>query len=155
MPHRFLIFMLQAKNMNPLRSRIVTAIAALLIISCAGRNASDAEHKDAAASDGVWKEMDDFHMIMAETFHPYKDSSNLEPAKSRADELVNAANEWASASLPAKVDNEDVRAQLQQLRTEAATLAESVRSSDDNIVAEHLTKLHDTFHAIQETWYGH
>lgn len=140
--------------MNPLRSRLLTAVAALVMISCASKNTHDGEEK-AVASDGVWKEMDDFHMIMAETFHPYKDSSNLEPAKSRADELWKAADEWASAPLPEKVNNEDVRSQLQQLRSEAAILAESVRSSDDNVVAAHLTKLHDTFHAIQEAWYAH
>ncbi len=140
--------------MNPLRSRLLTAVAAFLMISCASKNTNDTDQK-AVASDGVWKEMDDFHMIMAETFHPYKDSSNLEPAKSRADELLKAANEWASAPLPERVDNEEMRSQLEQLRSEAATLAESVRSSDDNVVASHLTELHDTFHVIQEAWYGH
>ncbi len=138
--------------MNPLISRIMTAVFALLMISCAGKKEHAAEH-DAAGV--VWKEMDEFHMIMAETFHPYKDSSNLEPAKRRADELSNAAEEWASAPLPERVDNDDVRAQLKQLRSEAAIFAESVRSSDDNVVAEHLTDLHNTFHAIQEAWYGH
>lgn len=140
--------------MNPLRSRLLTAVAAFLMISCVSKNTNDADQK-AVATDGVWKEMDDFHMIMAETFHPYKDSSNLEPAKSRADELWKAADGWASAPLPERVDNEDVRSQLAQLRSQAATLAESVRSSDDNVVAAHLTELHDTFHAIQEAWYAH
>ena len=46
-----------------------------------------------------WKEMDNFHMVMAETFHPYKDSANLEPAKSRASELAAAAEEWAPREL--------------------------------------------------------
>lgn len=98
--------------------------------------------------------MDDFHMIMAETFHPYKDSSDLDPVKRRAAELMSSADQWASSPLPEKVDNAAVRSKLQQLKTEAATLAEQVRSADDNVIGEQLTKLHDTFHELQEAWYG-
>jgi hypothetical protein len=97
--------------------------------------------------------MDNFHMIMAETFHPYKDSANLEPARTRATELLAAADQWVTAPIPEKVNNDHVRSKLLQLKSEAATLAESVKSSDDNVIADHLTKLHDTFHAIQEAWY--
>ncbi|HET9487273.1 MAG TPA: hypothetical protein VFO54_07565 [Chryseosolibacter sp.] len=101
-----------------------------------------------------WKEMDEFHLIMAETFHPYKDSANLEPVKTRAGELMEAADRWSSASLPEKVDNDTVRKKLQQLKSEARSLAESVSSADDEEIGEKLTRLHDTFHEIQETWYG-
>lgn len=108
------------------------------------------EHHDAA----VWQEMDDFHMIMAETFHPYKDSANLEPARRRATELMEEAHEWASADLPEKVNNADVKAKLRQLKEDAAALAENVKSADDNVIGEQLTRVHDTFHEIQEAWYG-
>lgn len=130
--------------------------ATLVIFSCAGKkHASEHEHgADAASADASeWKQMDDFHIIMAETFHPFKDSANLEPAKTRAAELLRAADEWVAAGLPAKVDNEVVRSKLRQLKAEAETLVESVQSSEDNVIAERLTKLHDTFHSIQEAWY--
>jgi hypothetical protein len=143
--------------MNADRFRILTvAFAGLLLWNCAAKTGSEPpdEHNSSTAGDGVWKAMDDFHMVMAETFHPFKDSANLEPAKTRADELLTAADEWARAPLPEKVDNDDMRSKLQRLRSEAATLAESVRSSDDNVVGEHLTRLHDTFHSIQEAWYS-
>ena len=98
--------------------------------------------------------MDDFHLIMAETFHPYKDSSNLDPVKRRAAELMASADRWASSDLPEKVDNDEVKGKLTQLKAEAATLAEQVRSADDNVIGEQLTRLHDTFHELQEAWYG-
>jgi hypothetical protein len=124
----------------------------LFVFACASKK-DEADH--AAGDESAWKEMDDFHAIMAETFHPYKDSANLEPVKLRASELLSAADHWADSPLPEKVDNERVKAKLRQLKSEAATLVESTRSADDNVVADHLTKLHDTFHEIQEAWYGH
>lgn len=129
--------------------------AALVIFSCGKKHATEHEHAaDAASADArEWKQMDDFHIIMAETFHPFKDSANLEPAKTRAAELLRAADEWVAAGVPAKVDNEVVRSKLRQLKAEAETLVESVQSSDDEVIAERLTKLHDTFHSIQEAWY--
>lgn len=126
----------------------------LLLFSCGTKrdSAHDHQHPD-GGEETEWKQMDDFHQIMAEIFHPYKDSANLEPAKSRASELMVAADKWASAPLPKKVDTRAIKAKLQQLSEEAASLAESVRSADDNVIAEQLTRVHDTFHEIQEEWY--
>jgi hypothetical protein len=132
-------------------------IAAVLMLSgCASKSedAHDHEHGHGHHDAGEWKEMDEFHVIMRETFHPYKDSTNLEPAKRRATELMAAADQWASAELPDKVNNAGVKAKLRQLKSEAATLAESVKSADDNVIGEQLTQLHETFHELQEAWYG-
>lgn len=127
----------------------------MFVFSCASKKDDRHGHEHhGAEGESVWKEMDAFHMIMSETFHPYRDSSNLEPAKARASELMVAADEWASASLPDKVDNADVRSKLEKLKSEAAALAESAKSSDDNVIGEKLTRLHRTFHEIEEAWYG-
>ena len=130
-------------------------LTAFLIFSCASKKDATRDPQDGlrGGDESVWKEMDEFHMIMAETFHPYKDSANLEPVKSRAFELMTAAGQWASAPLPEKVDNAEIRSRLGQLKSQATTLAESVRLENDNVIAEQLNKLHDTFHAIQEVWY--
>ena len=122
----------------------------LTFASCASKKDQDhGLHHDAS----TWEEMDDFHIIMAESFHPFKDSANLEPARARASTLMTAASDWASAPLPESVNNETMRSRLAQLKEQAATLAESVRSEDDNEIGEQLTKLHDTFHEIEEAWY--
>lgn len=141
--------------MHSERLCVLTGILLLtLLCSCASKkDVRELEDHGAGGHQSEWKEMDNFHMIMAETFHPYKDSANLEPARTRATELLAAADEWLAAALPEKVDNDRVRSKLIELKTQAATLAESVKSSDDNVIADHLTKLHDTFHAIQEAWY--
>lgn len=132
---------------------IILAALALLALACGGKNEQTHEHT-AAHDQKTWKEMDVFHLVMAETFHPFKDSSNLDPVKIRAAELLAAADEWAAASLPEKVDNDEVRSKLEKLKSEATILAETVKVADDNEIAEHLTQLHDTFHELQEAWYG-
>lgn len=131
----------------------VLLLGTIFVFSCASKKDDSHEHHG-SDDENVWEEMDRFHMIMAESFHPFRDSSNLDPAKARAGALMKAANEWAAASLPDKVDNADVRSKLGKLKSEAATLAESVKSSDDNVIGEQLTRLHHTFHEIEEAWYG-
>lgn len=132
-----------------------TLMLAVAMCSCSAKKEAH-QHVDhrAPGEEQEWKQMDDFHMIMAETFHPYKDSANLEPAKARALELLKSANEWMAAPLPEQVDTDEVRSSLRELRSDAQKLAESVKSADDNEIAGHLTKLHDTFHVLQEHWYG-
>ncbi|HEU5145100.1 MAG TPA: hypothetical protein VFT90_00225, partial [Chryseosolibacter sp.] len=126
-------------------------ILMVAIASCAARNSHDHEHH--SADESTWEELDSFHLIMAESFHPFRDSANLEPAKARASALMAAASDWASAPLPEKVNNDTMRSRLEQLREQAATLAQSVKSQDDNAIGEMLTKLHDTFHEIEHAWY--
>ena len=141
------------KLKNTFYLALIVTLAAVAACASKKHEGHEETHADQHGA-GTWKEMDDFHMIMAETFHPYKDSTNLEPAKRRATELMLAADEWASATLPERVDNAEVKTKLRQLKSEAAALAERVKSDDDNVIGEQLTRVHDTFHEIQEAWYG-
>jgi hypothetical protein len=143
--------------LKPINMKLYTTIYIMVTVSmfsCGNTKQEAHEHHEEETDQSDWKEMDEFHLIMAETFHPYKDSSNLEPAKTRVGELATAADRWASASLPEKVNNDEIKSKLQQLRSETETLTESVRTDDDNVIGEQLTKVHDTFHEIQEAWYG-
>jgi hypothetical protein len=99
--------------------------------------------------------MDSFHMVMAEAFHPYKDSANLEPAKQLAEEMAQEADKWASASLPEKVNTESVKALLTQLKTDTRSLADQVKNgAPDEAIGTSLKALHDSFHGIMEAWNG-
>jgi hypothetical protein len=102
-----------------------------------------------------WKEMDSFHMIMAEAFHPYKDSSNLAPVKKMAEEMAIEAEKWANASIPTKVDNKEVKEELQKLKADTRALADLIKSgADDAAIGSSLDALHDSFHEIMEAWHG-
>jgi hypothetical protein len=131
---------------------IAFLMVAALAFACASKKEDDHEHGSTSDSK-EWKEMDEFHMVMAETFHPYKDSANLEPTKSRASELVAAADQWASANLPEKVNNEKTKEKLELLKKETSVLAQTVNTGDDKAIGDQLTKVHNVFHEIQEAWY--
>jgi hypothetical protein len=145
------------------RQIIPIATLLILIIACEGKKDTDSsqeqtaiEKKDTTATTSArdWKEMDEFHMIMAETFHPYKDDANLAPIKQKAKELEDGAAKWANAPLPAKADNDEMKSKLQLLKTETANLTAMVKTSSDDAIGGQLTKVHDIFHEIQEAWYG-
>src|SRR5689334_16555137 len=102
-----------------------------LLLSCSGKK-EEATHEHAHdASPHAWKEMDDFHMVMAEAFHPYKDSSNLEPAKTSVTILAEAAATWAASPVPEKADAEKIKPKLDQLSKDAVAFSETVKGGDD------------------------
>jgi hypothetical protein len=125
----------------------------LVIFSC-GTKKEDSTGGEEITSSNEWKEMDEFHMVMAETFHPYKDSADLAPVKAKAMDLVAAADKWSNAALPEKVKNDEMKTKLQELKSETESLADVVQTGEDAAIGEHLTKVHDLFHTIQEEWYG-
>jgi hypothetical protein len=128
----------------------------ILSVSCSNKKEGSDDHSESSpVSEVDWKEMDDFHMVMAESFHPYKDSANLEPAKQNASALVASAEKWAAAPLPAKFEEDDeIKFKLNQLHQDAVSFVEIVNSGNDKAIGESLTKLHDLFHELQESWYG-
>jgi hypothetical protein len=126
-----------------------------MFAACSSKKSDEEQgSSDATANGDEWTEMDEFHMVMAEAFHPFKDSANLEPAKQHASHLVAAADKWASATLPEKFEGDDeMKFKLNQLKADAAKFEEVSRTGDDQAIGQSLTKLHDLFHEIQESWY--
>lgn len=139
---------------------IISLSGSLLLanIACTSKKehheAEQHKNADSTSTNESWVEMDAFHEVMAESFHPFKDSANLEPAKANASQLAEAADKWANAPLPEKMDNEGVRSKLRQLREETTTFSQVVLKSDDKTIGDALTKLHDLFHELQEAWYS-
>lgn len=126
-----------------------------ILLTVAGMVACSGKKEEATASSDEWKEMDEFHLVMADAFHPYKeDSTNIQPAIKNAAELASVAEKWANAPLPAKVDNEEMKASLAQLKADAAAFAQLAQSGDTTKIGTSLTALHDAFHKVQESWYG-
>jgi hypothetical protein len=128
---------------------IFTLLLILALIACSTKNSDD------KASYEEWKEMQSFHLIMADAFHPYKDSANLAPAKTLAKEMSEEAAKWLSAPLPEKVNDEEMKSKLQNLNAGSQGFLKLVTdNSADSVVAQSLTDLHHLFHEIQEGWYG-
>jgi hypothetical protein len=125
---------------------------AILMSSCTTKKENN--HETQVAASDEWPQMDEFHMIMAESFHPFRDSADIGPAKANADSLVAAAEMWLEAPIPEKVNNEEVKEMLQRLKSEADAFAIVSRTDDQTAIGESLTKMHDLFHELQEKWYG-
>lgn len=116
--------------------------------------ASACGSKTAAEDDDVeWKEMDEFHAIMADVYHPLKEANDLGPIKSGADNLAAAATKWAQAKIPAKVDNDKTKEALAQLEDGCQKLSKNISIATDEEITVQLTTLHDIFHSIMEEWH--
>ena len=133
---------------------IAVLLIPFLIVSCSTRSSTETTTvEDTSASENEWSIMDEFHMLMAESYHPYLDSGNLEPAKQMAPEMVALAEKWATSSLPKKVDNEKVQVMLNDLKEQVTDFAGVASGDDEDAIATALTQVHDHFHKIEEAWY--
>jgi hypothetical protein len=122
-------------------------ILALLASSFA---CSTGKHHDEKAE---WKELNSFHKVMAEAFHPLKDSGNVGPAKKLADQMAEEAARWASSTLPEKVNTGEMKSNLEKLKAETKALAEEIgKGASDDIIKAKLSSLHHQFHEIMEAW---
>ncbi|HPW61780.1 MAG TPA: hypothetical protein PLJ13_05760 [Cyclobacteriaceae bacterium] len=136
---------------------IVLAAWAIGFTSCSTKEkgGEEVEATTTEADPNEWPELDSFHMIMAEAFHPYKDSTNLEPVKRLAEEMALEADKWAATSLPEKVNTDAVKDQLNQLKTDTRSLADKIKGgASDEEIGTSLKALHDSFHGIMEAWNG-
>ncbi|MBL7852561.1 MAG: hypothetical protein JNN04_16770, partial [Cyclobacteriaceae bacterium] len=88
-----------------LRSLFFLSGIVALLFACGGKKETSTE---ATGDDMTWAGMDAYHMVMAESYHPLRDSSNLAPAKANAESLAAEAEKWASAPLPERVNNDEM-----------------------------------------------
>ncbi len=95
-----------------------------------------------------WKAQEDFHSVLAGTFHPMEDG-DFSPVRKRADEMARKARLWSRSKPPRGYDAAKIRPLLVQLEREAAEVAKLVaQQAPDEDIKQALTKLHDTYHAI-------
>jgi hypothetical protein len=138
---------------STLQTIMIFTVSAAMLLSCGDRKSGDSGHAHLTSDTDEWKEMDEFHMVMAEAYHPYKDSLNLQPAKDQAGNMVAIAEKWATAPLPHKVSNESVKMKLVELRDDAVAFENIVNAGDDTAIGKSLEDLHHKFHDLQDAWY--
>ncbi|MEJ0102886.1 MAG: hypothetical protein WDO19_10150 [Bacteroidota bacterium] len=103
-----------------------------------------------AQQKATWKEMEDFHSVMATTFHPAEEG-NLKPIKTRSGEMLDKATAWKNADAPEGYNKKAVKSNLKKLVKGAKEIDKMVKenAADTELVAR-LSKLHDIFHEIME-----
>jgi len=96
----------------------------------------------------VWVEKDNFHTVMAETFHPMEEG-NYKPIRERSTELYEKAVIWQKSTVPAGFSQKKLAKKLKKLVEESKKLDDKIKAScTDAVIKEDLTKLHDIFHTI-------
>lgn len=95
-----------------------------------------------------WKAQEEFHSVLAGTFHPMEDG-DFGPVRKRAAEMARKARLWARSRPPKGYDAAKLRPLLASLEREAAEVSRLVaRQASDEDIKRALNKLHDRYHEI-------
>ena len=109
-----------------------------LLMSCGGHKAVFEQ----------WKELDEFHDVMSQTFHPSEDG-DLAPIKARAGEMASKAKVLADSKVPSQFSNPKMKETLQKLVTGSEGLANLINTNaSDAEITSSLSDLHDVFHTV-------
>ncbi|HVZ26273.1 MAG TPA: hypothetical protein VG842_09475 [Sediminibacterium sp.] len=115
----------------------------LLLMICLPWMASSQESTD-------WQELNAFHSLMSKTFHP-SEEGNLAPLRMKSDSLVQAAQKWNKAPVPAGFKPAETKEQLARLEAQCQKIHTAVRSNaPDANLAVMIREAHEIFHKIVE-----
>ena len=97
----------------------------------------------------TWTELNNFHEVMAETFHPSEDG-NLKPIRERSGEFMQKAKALQNGKIPVSFNTPEVKKSIDDLVRGSVALHQMVlKKSTDKAITVKLKELHDTFHTIQ------
>ena len=114
-----------------------------------------AMHGDSHASSG-WKELDSYHQLMMQTWHPIKDKGDVSAIRSKAPQLLAAAKVLAGAKAPKGCDTPELKAAASGLLTQTDAVATLVsKKADDASVSAAMKTLHDRFEVLEEGCKSH
>lgn len=100
--------------------------------------------------EGRWPELDDYHTVMAKTFHPAEEG-DLKPLYANAAELATKAEVLKKSVIPAKYQKAGVKESIELLEKESAALAKMVKKKkSEEELKKGIFALHDRFHEVME-----
>ena len=103
-----------------------------------------------SAQKAAWKELDDYHAVMSQTFHPAEEG-NLQPVITRAVELSEKGAVLKKSAIPADYQKEGVKTSVDLLAKESAALAKMVKDKKPEAeLKKAIFALHDRFHEVME-----
>jgi len=144
--------------------RVVTtaALSCLFAATPVLLRAQDAAKPDSEAVNphmmSPWKEMNDFHRLLGETWHPAS-KDNLVPLRARATDLKAAAAAWATSKAPvspASCASEEVRTAITKVAKDTRGIVAMIAAgADDNWLAASLKGVHESFEVAEKSCGGH
>jgi superoxide dismutase len=97
----------------------------------------------------AWKELNEFHMVMSQTFHPIEEN-NFTPIKERSGEMLAKAIALKNSKIPTSFNTTEIKKAIDELVTGATELHKiNTKKVKDEVLKEKMEKLHDKFHEIQ------
>lgn len=105
----------------------------------------------AKAQKQAWKELEDYHSVMSQTFHP-SEEGNLEPIKARSGELAEKAKILKKSAIPSSYQKPGVKETLALLAKESKSLDKLIRKkkATDAEITKSLSMVHERFHQVIE-----
>ena len=107
---------------------------------------------------GPWKEMNAFHRLLGETWHPAS-KDNLVPLRARATDLKAAAAAWAASKAPespATCGTDEVRTAITKVVKDTKGIVAMIAAgADDTWLAASLKGVHDSFELAEKACGGH
>ena len=101
-----------------------------------------------AQSMDKWPALKEFHGVMSQTFHPAEEG-NLEPVKTRSEELMNKAAALLKSDVPADFRTPAILASAEKLQIKTKALHKIVvAKASDAEITKSLTEAHNIFHEI-------
>lgn len=98
-----------------------------------------------------WKELDSYHMLMMETWHPIKDKGDVAPIRAKATRLVDAARLLGKSTPPAKCNKPELKKAAADLVGSTEAVANLVtKKADDAALSAAMKKLHEEFEVLEE-----
>jgi Skp family chaperone for outer membrane proteins len=95
-----------------------------------------------------WPAIKEFHTVISATFHPAEEG-NLEPIKSRSQELYDKASALLKSDIPAEFRTNAILASAEKLQTKSRVLYKLVQAkAADADIAKAITEVHTVFHDI-------
>lgn len=107
-------------------------------------------HESADHMTSGWKELDAFHKLVAETWHPASGANDLAPLRAKAAAMASSAEKLAASAPPKTCDTPVVRQTIKELAPASAKLAESVKANAaDAQLKRDLGALHEKFETVE------
>ncbi|CAN5487766.1 hypothetical protein BH11BAC1_BH11BAC1_13590 [soil metagenome] len=95
-----------------------------------------------------WAEKNEFHKVMAQTFHP-SEEGNYEPIRSRIGEMYDKAVAWMNSTPPKEFDKPEVKSTLKEMTGEIIAIKAMIENKATNEeLKPKMEALHETFHKI-------
>lgn len=95
-----------------------------------------------------WPELNAFHIIISQTFHP-SEEGNLEPLKAHSSDLKEKAATLSDSKFPSDFNTDKIKAAVKKLKEETVEMDNMViQKKSDKELANFISRVHDTFHEI-------